>query len=69
MLVLSRQKDESIMVGDEVEITIVDVRGDKVRLGITAPREIPVHRKEVYEAIQREKSENKDTENEAQEEP
>ena len=55
MLVLSRQKDESIMVGDDVEITIVDVRGDKVRLGITAPKQIPVHRKEVYEAIQREK--------------
>ena len=57
MLVLSRQKDESIMVGDEVEITIVDVRGDKVRLGITAPRSIAVHRKEVYNAIQREKEE------------
>ncbi len=56
MLVLSRQKDESIMVGDDVEITIVDVRGDKVRLGITAPKSIPVHRKEVYEAIQREKA-------------
>ena len=57
MLVLSRQKDESIMIGDDVEIVIVDVRGDKVRLGITAPREIAVHRKEVYEAIQREKGE------------
>ena len=57
MLVLSRQKDESIMIGDEVEITIVDVRGDKVRLGITAPNTIPVHRKEVYEAIQRENRE------------
>jgi len=57
MLVLSRQKDESIMIGDDVEITIVDVRGDKVRLGITAPRSIAVHRKEVYEAIQREKKE------------
>ena len=57
MLVLTRQKDESIMVGDNVEITIVDVRGDKVRLGITAPKEIPVHRMEVYEAIQREKDE------------
>jgi len=56
-LVLSRQKDESIMIGDDVEITIVDVRGDKVRLGITAPKSIPVHRKEVYEAIQREKRE------------
>lgn len=55
MLVLSRQRDESIMIGDDVEITIVDVRGDKVRLGITAPREIPVHRREIYDAIQREK--------------
>jgi carbon storage regulator len=54
MLVLSRQKDETIMIGDDVEITIVDIRGDKVRLGITAPPHIPVHRKEVYEAIQRE---------------
>ncbi|MHC4457055.1 MAG: carbon storage regulator CsrA [Planctomycetota bacterium] len=57
MLVLSRQKDESIIIGDDVEVTIVDVRGDKVRLGITAPKEIPVHRREVYEAIQREKRE------------
>ena len=56
MLVLSRQRDESIMIGDNVEITIVDVRGDKVRLGITAPREIPVHRREIYDAIQREKA-------------
>ncbi len=56
MLVLSRQKDESIIIGDDVEITIVDVRGDKVRLGITAPKSIPVHRREVYEAIQREKA-------------
>ncbi len=59
MLVLSRQKDESIMIGDDVEITIVDVRGDKVRLGIVAPREVPVHRREVYEAIQRENNEKK----------
>ena len=56
MLVLSRQKDESIMIGDEVEITIVDVRGDKVRLGINAPRSIAVHRREIYDAIQREKA-------------
>jgi carbon storage regulator len=54
MLVLSRQRDETIMIGDDVEITVVDIRGDKVRLGITAPAHIPVHRKEVYEAIQRE---------------
>ena len=57
MLVLSRQRDESIMIGDNVEITIVDVRGDKVRLGITAPKSIPVHRREIYDAIQREKAE------------
>jgi carbon storage regulator len=56
MLVLSRQRNESIMIGDDVEITIVDVRGDKVRLGITAPKTISVHRKEVYNAIQQEKA-------------
>ena len=54
MLVLSRQRDESIIIGDNIIITIVDIRGDKVRLGIEAPTEIPVHRQEVYEAIQRE---------------
>ncbi|MFM8284811.1 MAG: carbon storage regulator CsrA [Planctomycetaceae bacterium] len=54
MLVLSRQRDESIMIGDNVVITVVDIRGDKVRLGINAPAEIPVHRQEVYEAIQME---------------
>jgi carbon storage regulator len=57
MLVLSRQRDETIMIGDDIEITVVDIRGDKVRLGITAPATIPVHRKEVYEAIQRENRE------------
>ena len=56
MLVLSREKDESFMIGDEVEITIVDVRGDKVRLGVTHPKWIPVHRREIYDAIQREKA-------------
>ena len=54
MLVLSRQRDESIMIGEDVVVTIVDVRGDRVRLGIDAPTEIPVHRREVYEAIHRE---------------
>jgi len=63
MLVLSRQKDESIMIGDEVEITIVDVRGDTVRLGITAPRRISVHRREIYDAIQREKAEKEASQN------
>ncbi len=54
MLVLSRQRDEAIMIGDDIVITIVDIRGDKVRLGIDAPKAIPVHRQEVYEAIERE---------------
>lgn len=54
MLVLSRQRDETIMIGDNIEITVVDIRGDKVRLGITAPKNITVHRKEVYEAIKQE---------------
>ncbi len=54
MLVLSRHRDESIIIGDNIVITIVDIRGDKVRLGIDAPTEIPVHRQEVYDAIQRE---------------
>ena len=54
MLVLARQRDESIIIGDDVEVTVVDIRGDKVRLGINAPRSTSVHRKEIYEAIQRE---------------
>lgn len=56
MLVLSRHRDESIIIGDDIVITIVDIRGDKVRLGIQAPTQIPVHRQEVYEAIQRERA-------------
>ena len=54
MLVLSRQRDETIMIGDDIELTVVDIRGDKVRLGIKAPPHIAVHRKEVYLAIQAE---------------
>jgi carbon storage regulator len=54
VLVLSRRKDETIVIGDDVRVTIVDVRGDTVRLGITAPKSIPVYRQEIYEAIQRE---------------
>jgi carbon storage regulator len=60
MLVLSRQRDESIFIGDNIKITVVDIRGDKVRLGIEAPTEIPVHRQEVYEAIQRENARDRD---------
>ena len=62
MLVLSRQRDESIIIGDNIVITIVDIRGDKVRLGIQAPIEIPVHRQEVYDAIQRENERSNPTE-------
>lgn len=57
MLVLSRQRDETVMIGDDIEVTVVDIRGDKVRLGINAPKEISVHRKEVYDAIRRENRE------------
>lgn len=53
MLVLSRKKNEQILVGDDVVITIVEIRGDKVRLGIAAPKNVPVHRREVYDAIAR----------------
>lgn len=54
MLVLSRVPDESIVIGDDVQITVLSVRGDKVRLGIKAPREVPVHRMEIAELIKRE---------------
>ena len=54
MLVLSRQRDESIMIGDSIVVTIVDIRGDKCRLGFTAPTDIAIHRKEVQEAIDKE---------------
>ncbi len=54
MLVLSRKKDEIIDIGDNIQVTVVEIRGDKVRLGISAPRDIPVHRLEVSEAIARE---------------
>ena len=60
MLVLSRQCDQTIVIGDNIEITVVSIRGDKVRIGINAPREITVHRKEVYEAIQDEKANGSD---------
>ncbi len=51
MLVLSRKKNESIVINNDITVTVVEIRGDKVRLGIVAPKEIPVHRREVYEAI------------------
>ncbi|MCA9082922.1 MAG: carbon storage regulator CsrA [Planctomycetaceae bacterium] len=54
MLVLSRKKNESIVINDDIVVTIVEVRGDKVRLGIQAPKDVPVHRKEILDAILRE---------------
>ena len=51
MLVLSRQSDETIVIGDNIRVTIVEVRGDKVRIGIEAPRDVTVHRQEIYDAI------------------
>lgn len=53
MLVLSRKRDESIVINDNITIVVVEIRGDRVRLGIEAPKEIPVHRREVYDAIKR----------------
>ena len=56
MLVLQRTLEETVVIGDDIEVKIVDVRGDKVRLGITAPKTVSIHRKEIYDAIQREKA-------------
>jgi carbon storage regulator len=53
MLVLSRKKNESIVIDDRIKIVVVEIRGDKVRLGVEAPKEVPVHRQEVYDAIKR----------------
>ena len=53
MLVLSRKKNESIVINDDITIVVVEIRGDKVRLGVEAPKEVPVHRREVYDAIKR----------------
>lgn len=53
MLVLSRKKNESIVINDDITIVVVEIRGDKVRLGVEAPKEVPVHRSEVFDAIRR----------------
>lgn len=60
MLVLSRKKDEKIVIGDNITIMVIEIRGDKVRLGIDAPKEITVHRQEVYEAIRKEQGQDAD---------
>ena len=57
MLVLSRKKNESIVINNDITIVVVEIRGDKVRLGVEAPKEVPVHRREVYEAIRRNEAE------------
>lgn len=54
MLVLSRKKDEKIVIGDNITLMVIEIRGDKVRLGIDAPRDVTVHREEIYDAIKRE---------------
>ena len=59
MLVLSRKRNEQIRIGDDIVIAVVDIRGDKVRLGILAPKEVPVHRQEVYDAIKQEQDQRK----------
>jgi len=56
MLVLSRKINEKIIISDDIVITVVDIRGDKVRLGIDAPKDVPVHRQEVFDAIKREET-------------
>jgi carbon storage regulator len=59
VLVLSRKKNESIIINDDITIVVVEIRGDKVRLGVEAPKEIPVHRREVFDAIKRQEAEGK----------
>jgi carbon storage regulator len=71
MLVLSRKKNESIVINNDITIVVVEIRGDKVRLGVEAPREVPVHRREVYDAIlrsQRDETSVESTESGAEEE-
>ncbi|MCH8924489.1 MAG: carbon storage regulator CsrA [Planctomycetes bacterium] len=60
MLILSRKCEEQIMIADNIVVTVLEIRGDKVRLGIEAPREMPVHRREIHDLIQREKSQQPD---------
>lgn len=62
MLVIRRRRDESIMIGDMIKVMVVDVRSDKVRLGIDAPKGVPVHRKEIWDALQDERRRNEDGE-------
>ena len=61
MLVLSRKKNESIVINNDITVVVVEIRGDKVRLGVEAPKEVPVHRREVYDAIKRGETERKES--------
>lgn len=56
MLVLTRKPNQSIMIGDDIEVTVLEVRGEQVRIGVNAPKHIPVHRREIYEEIQRQRA-------------
>ena len=60
MLVLSRKKNETIIINDQITVTVIEIRGDKVRLGIDAPKDVAVHRREVYEAIQQSQARSED---------
>lgn len=65
MLVLNRKRNESIVINDDITIVVVEIREDKVRLGVVAPKEVPVHRKEIYDAIKRQESVNPSSEEKA----
>ena len=69
MLVLSRKKDETIRIGEEVVVQIIEIRGDRVRLGIDAPRDVPVHREEVYRALRQLAGESQGDESPGEAEP
>ncbi len=65
MLILTRRVDETLIIGDDVHITVIDVKGNQVRIGINAPKNVSVHREEIYERIQQEKSPSDDSDNTA----
>lgn len=69
MLVLSRHRDEAIIIGDDIKVVIIEIRGDKVRLGIEAPKDVPVHRQEVYEAIRKKDPQRENPQRERKKDP